>query len=138
MPLALCAPAAFCVVADEDVAPEVCVLDESIGELVCHINPDAPTPGLTLAYLWPRAPLLVCSVLYGTNFPLGSLMNESLPASAAIPAVRAWSWRPFALSPFFAPTQTHFARDGRPLLDLYGRRVHFPIDCPRGYARRQR
>lgn len=136
MPLALCAPAAFCVVADEDVAPEVCVLDESIGELVCHINPDAPTPGLTLAYLWPRAPLLVCSVSYGTNFPLGSLMNESLPASAATSSARMVLAAVRLV--LFAPTQTHFARDGRPLWDLYGRRVHFPIDCPRGYARRRR
>jgi len=39
-----------------------------------------------MGYLWPRALLLVCSVLYGTNFPLGRLMNEGLPASASTSA----------------------------------------------------
>ena len=73
-----------CAIAD-DVAPELCVLDEDINEVVCEPNLDEAVvqPGLTVAYLWPRALLLVCSVLYGTNFPLGRLMNDSLPASAA-------------------------------------------------------
>lgn len=73
-----------CVVAD-DGAPEVCILDEDLNEVVCISNPDASQaqPGLTIEYLWPRALLLVCSVLYGTNFPLGKLMNDALPASAA-------------------------------------------------------
>lgn len=74
----------ICVVA-EDGAPELCTLDENLNEVVCEPNPDAAAekPGLNLAYLWPRALLLVCSVLYGTNFPLGRLMNDALPASAA-------------------------------------------------------
>lgn len=71
-----------CVVADEE-APEFCTIDESNMEVVCEPNPSSTTPGLTVAYLWPRALLLICSVLYGTNFPLGRLMNDSLPASAA-------------------------------------------------------
>jgi len=73
-----------CVVA-EDGSPEICTLDEELNEVVCQVNPDATAiePGLSLEYLWPRALLLVCSVLYGTNFPLGRLMNDALPASAA-------------------------------------------------------
>jgi len=72
-----------CVLA-EDESPEICMLDEDLNEIVCQTK-DEPSvqPGLSVAYLWPRALLLVCSVLYGTNFPLGRLMNDSLPASAA-------------------------------------------------------
>ena len=83
-----------CVIA-EDV--EVCVMDETLGEIVCEVNA-AVTPGLTVAYLWPRGLLLICSVLYGTNFPLGRLMNESLPASAATSARMLLA--ALALSPF--------------------------------------
>jgi len=72
----------LCVVADDD-APEICIVDEDLNELVCEPSDDAVEPGLSFAYLWPRALLLACSVLYGTNFPLGRLMNDSLPASAA-------------------------------------------------------
>lgn len=72
-----------CVLADDD-CPEICMLDEETNEIVCQIKEDVQVePGLSFTYLWPRALLLVCSVLYGTNFPLGRLMNESLPASAA-------------------------------------------------------
>jgi len=35
------------------------------------------------SYLGPRMLLAGASVLYGTNFPLGSIMNDALPASAA-------------------------------------------------------
>ena len=72
----------ICVVADEG-APELCYLNDEMTEVVCEPNPDTIEPGFTVAYLWPRALLLICSVLYGTNFPLGRLMNDSLPASAA-------------------------------------------------------
>jgi len=34
------------------------------------------------SYLAPRLTLAFASILYGTNFPLGTLMNDSLPASA--------------------------------------------------------
>ncbi|KAL7469368.1 hypothetical protein ACHAXS_012254, partial [Conticribra weissflogii] len=34
-------------------------------------------------YLGPRLVLALVSILYATNFPLGSLMNDALPASAA-------------------------------------------------------
>jgi drug/metabolite transporter (DMT)-like permease len=73
-----------CVIVDDDVAPEICILNDDMTEVVCEPNPDSlVTPGLSIAYLWPRMLLLICSVLYGTNFPLGRLMNDALPASAA-------------------------------------------------------
>mmetsp|Transcript_80129 Transcript_80129/g.162194 ORF Transcript_80129/g.162194 Transcript_80129/m.162194 type:complete len:490 (-) Transcript_80129:127-1596(-) len=73
----------ICVVA-EDGAPEICYLNDDLNEVVCEANPDdVVQPGFTVAYIWPRALLLICSVLYGTNFPLGRLMNDALPASAA-------------------------------------------------------
>eukprot|EP00587_Corethron_hystrix_P003653 CAMPEP_0113311928 /NCGR_PEP_ID=MMETSP0010_2-20120614/8959_1 /TAXON_ID=216773 ORGANISM="Corethron hystrix, Strain 308" /NCGR_SAMPLE_ID=MMETSP0010_2 /ASSEMBLY_ACC=CAM_ASM_000155 /LENGTH=506 /DNA_ID=CAMNT_0000167645 /DNA_START=141 /DNA_END=1661 /DNA_ORIENTATION=+ /assembly_acc=CAM_ASM_000155 len=80
-----------CVIADEKVAPELCYVDydetgTSEPTLVCETNEEAPAPGFNIGYLWPRGLLLFCSVLYGTNFPLGRLMNESLPPSAATSA----------------------------------------------------
>lgn len=74
----------ICVVADE-VAPELCELNIDSNSIVCEVNEaeEVVKPGFTIAYLWPRAVLLICSVLYGTNFPLGRLMNDALPASAA-------------------------------------------------------
>jgi len=73
-----------CVIADDDSASEICYLNDDMNEVICEPNPNSRIkPGLTFVYLWPRALLLICSVLYGTNFPLGRLMNESLPASAA-------------------------------------------------------
>ena len=74
-----------CVIA-EDESPESCVLNEDMSEVVCEPKESSVQPGLNFAYLWPRLLLLVCSVLYGTNFPLGRLMNDSLPASAATSA----------------------------------------------------
>ncbi|CAB9523861.1 EamA-like transporter family [Seminavis robusta] len=88
-----------CVVADDMMAPEICTLDEESQQIVCQVNDDATIrPSLTWTYLWPRALLLVCSVLYGTNFPLGRLMNESLPASAATSSRMVLA--AVALSPF--------------------------------------
>ena len=74
-----------CVIAEE-VSPETCKFDEDLNEVVCEVNDNAEAvvqPGFTIDYLWPRALLLTCSVLYGTNFPLGRLMNDALPASGA-------------------------------------------------------
>lgn len=61
------------------------------------------------SYLGPRALLAFASVLYGTNFPLGAIMNESLPASAAtsarmLMASLALSPFLFKLDPKLAPT----------------------------------
>mmetsp|Transcript_43398 Transcript_43398/g.141339 ORF Transcript_43398/g.141339 Transcript_43398/m.141339 type:complete len:451 (+) Transcript_43398:42-1394(+) len=74
-----------CVLADEAAAPETCVVGDD-GTLSCEPNTGAPAPGLSLPYLWPRGLLLFSSVLYGTNFPLGRIMNEALPPSAATSA----------------------------------------------------
>ena len=89
----------ICVIADED-APELCTFDEETNDIVCEPNADAVAiqPGFSFAYLWPRGLLLVCSVLYGTNFPLGRLMNDALPPSAATSSRMLLAT--IALSPF--------------------------------------
>lgn len=77
-----------CVIADEEVADELCYLEEDdAGNLVglnCVPNEAALEERnvFSFDFLWPRALLLGCSMLYGTNFPLGRIMNEALPASA--------------------------------------------------------
>jgi len=86
-----------CVLPDEAVAPEICTLNDD-GTQTCEANDAAPQPGLNVAYLWPRALLLFSSVLYGTNFPLGRLMNDALPPSAATSARMLFA--AVALSPF--------------------------------------
>ena len=75
-----------CVLPDDEI-------DEDTNEI---ISPSKP--GLNFAFVWPRALLLVCSVLYGTNFPLGRLMNDALPPSAATSARCLMAT--IALSPF--------------------------------------
>ena len=50
------------------------------------------------SYLGPRLLLAFASVLYGTNFPLGAMMNDSLPPSAATSARMILA--SVALSPF--------------------------------------
>jgi len=86
-----------CVIAEEEAA-EICYLNDDLNEVVCEPNPSAIQPGFTVAYIWPRALLLICSVLYGTNFPLGRLMNDALPASAATSTRMVLA--SLALSPF--------------------------------------
>jgi len=76
----------------------VCVLpDDEFDEDTNEILPPSQ-PGLNFGYVWPRGLLLICSVLYGTNFPLGKLMNDALPPSAAT-SVRMLL-ATIALSPF--------------------------------------
>ena len=50
------------------------------------------------SYLGPRAILAGASILYGTNFPLGVMMNEAMPPSAATAARTVLA--ALALSPF--------------------------------------
>ena len=50
------------------------------------------------SYLGPRMLLAFASILYGTNFPLGAIMNDSLPPSAATSARMLMA--SLALSPF--------------------------------------
>lgn len=87
-----------CAVAEDD-APEICYLNDDLNEVVCEAR-DTTTDGanLSISYIWPRALLLVCSVLYGTNFPLGRLMNDAMPASAATSTRMVLA--SLALSPF--------------------------------------
>ena len=85
-----------CVVADNPGAAEVCYLDEDDNKVKCSPNPDVDNEAEK--QWWPSALLLGCSVLYGTNFPLGRLMNEALPASATSSA--RFLMAAIALSPF--------------------------------------
>jgi len=86
-------------VLDDDIpdgvvcARGVCVVadDEDSNEI--------QTPTDTISPIWKaRATLGFASILYGTNFPLGALMNDSLPASAATSSRMVLA--AVALSPF--------------------------------------
>ena len=44
--------------------------------------PALATTPLSTEYVWPRALLLGVAVMYGTNIPVGRMMNAALPASA--------------------------------------------------------
>ena len=81
-----------CAITDRETSPETCFLDEEDGQVKSETNPDASKQW------WPSALLLGCSVLYGTNFPLGRLMNDALPASATSSA--RFLLAAIALSPF--------------------------------------
>lgn len=88
-----------CALADDDAASELCTFDEESNDFNCVQNEnEIIQPGFTFQYLWPRALLLTCSVLYGTNFPLGRLMNDALPASSATSSRLVLA--ALALSPF--------------------------------------
>lgn len=61
------------------------------------------------SYIGPRALLAFASILYGTNFPLGAMMNDALPPSAATSArmlLASLALSPFLfkLDPKLAPT----------------------------------
>jgi len=80
-----------CVLQDEDFDFEDDVedslkKDESIVDKVLN------------SYIGPRALLAGASILYGTNFPLGAIMNDALPPSAATSA--RMDLAALALSPF--------------------------------------
>ena len=94
----------------DDALPEgvvcargVCVLAEDFGEDF-NIADGDDTMDKNLAdmvlnsYLGPRALLAAASILYGTNFPLGAIMNDNLPPSAATAA--RFVLASVALSPF--------------------------------------
>jgi drug/metabolite transporter (DMT)-like permease len=84
----------ICVLRDD----ELCVVDEELSlwnRFLC-------------SYLGPRALLAGASVLYGTNFPLGAIMNESLPPSATTSARMLLA--ALALSPFLPNLNPKFAK----------------------------
>lgn len=57
------------------------------------------------SYWGPRVTLVVIAAVYGTNFPLGAIMNDALPASAATCARMVLAG--LALSPFLPKIQPH-------------------------------
>jgi len=59
------------------------------------------------SYLGPRLLLGFASILYGTNFPLGAMMNEALPPSAATSARMLLA--SLALSPFLFKLESKLA-----------------------------
>lgn len=72
----------------------VCVLADDFGDI-----PNASLVDKALnSYLGPRILLAGASILYGTNFPLGAIMNQALPPSAATGARMVLA--ALALSPF--------------------------------------
>ena len=78
----------------------VCVLPEFADELA-DLVPDSEksiVERVLDSYIGPRALLAFASILYGTNFPLGAIMNDSLPPSAATSARMLMA--SVALSPF--------------------------------------
>lgn len=104
----------------------VCVLPDD-----ADIDWSKPPPGATLddttaeekqqtsiidkflqSYLGPRLLLAFASILYGTNFPLGAMMNEALPPSAATSARMLLA--SIALSPFLFQLESKLA--GKALL----------------------
>mmetsp|Transcript_11168 Transcript_11168/g.13629 ORF Transcript_11168/g.13629 Transcript_11168/m.13629 type:complete len:439 (+) Transcript_11168:82-1398(+) len=79
----------------------VCVIDESIFETQDGQQPpqDQGLVDTVLNSYWgPRLLLAFASILYGTNFPLGSIMNDALNPSAATSARMVLA--SLALSPF--------------------------------------
>eukprot|EP00578_Thalassiosira_sp_NH16_P008748 CAMPEP_0181129326 /NCGR_PEP_ID=MMETSP1071-20121207/29261_1 /TAXON_ID=35127 /ORGANISM="Thalassiosira sp., Strain NH16" /LENGTH=523 /DNA_ID=CAMNT_0023215303 /DNA_START=328 /DNA_END=1899 /DNA_ORIENTATION=- len=103
----------ICVLADEESATdELCFLDEDDdGNLVgmtCVESTSTEPSTLSFDYLWPRALLLGCSLLYGTNFPLGRIMNDALPASATTSGRMLLAFA--VLSPFLLKLKPHLGK----------------------------
>jgi len=63
--------------------------------------------GILSSYLGPRIILALAALVYGTNFPLGSLMDDALPASAATSARMVVA--ALVLSPYLFKIPRHLA-----------------------------
>lgn len=91
----------------------VCVLPDDDIDDECDVSaPDdcaEPTiiDKVLSSYLGPRLLLGFASILYGTNFPLGAMMNEALPPSAATSARMLLA--SLALSPFLFKLESKLA-----------------------------
>lgn len=91
----------------------VCVLPDDDDEYDSSA-PDAISKGelsiidkVLSSYLGPRLLLGFASILYGTNFPLGAIMNDALPPSAATSARMLLA--SLALSPFLFKLESKLA-----------------------------
>lgn len=104
----------ICVIADEEAATEeLCFLDEDdegklVGVTCMEVEVENEISPLSFEYLWPRALLLGCSLLYGTNFPLGRIMNDALPASATTSGRMLLAFA--VLSPFLLNLKPHLGK----------------------------
>jgi hypothetical protein len=77
----------------------VCVIEDDDNAMSLEVSKDESIADKVLnSYLGPRALLAGASILYGTNFPLGVIMNENLSPSAGTSARMLMA--SIALSPF--------------------------------------
>lgn len=76
----------------------VCVLADSDFNNFSEESKNGLVDSVLNSYLGPRLLLAGASILYGTNFPLGKMMNDALPPSAATCARMVLA--ALALSPF--------------------------------------
>eukprot|EP00956_Cyclotella_meneghiniana_P034739 scaffold107925_cov43-Cyclotella_meneghiniana.AAC.2 len=65
------------------ITKKVTVVEASLVEEIQQPQEDGFVEGILSSYIGPRFILAAVALLYGTNFSLGALMNENLPASAA-------------------------------------------------------
>ena len=65
------------------ITKKVTVVEASLVEEIQQPPKDGFVEGILSSYIGPRFILAAVALLYGTNFSLGALMNENLPASAA-------------------------------------------------------
>lgn len=129
-PKAVVCARGVCAPADDQAVDELCYIEDDpetglpIG-MRCEPNPnvvpvcDADGENCTVPssernvfswdFLWPRALLLGCSMLYGTNFPLGRIMNDALPASATTSGRMLLA--AVALSPFLLQLKPELRRN---------------------------
>ncbi|KAL7550825.1 hypothetical protein ACHAWF_014024 [Thalassiosira exigua] len=61
----------------------ICDDAPSSASALASSSSSGPLESVLSSYAGPRAILALVAVLYGTNFPLGAIMNDALPASAA-------------------------------------------------------
>jgi hypothetical protein len=74
-------------------SPAVLIMREAAPAPACEAGqsmhkaaPADEAGGTLIEYLWPRALLFGVAIMYGTNFPVGRMMNAALPASATTSA----------------------------------------------------
>ena len=79
----------------------VCVLPEEADDF-CDLDALDNGECTPTDFWWPRALLLVCSVIYGSNFPAGKIMCETIDPSVA--SCLRFSLATIALSPFLIQT----------------------------------